>query len=87
MENSNSFQFPASIIDPQKIYDCLTDEQKDALSGYIGAGITQYYKSMMAELDRVEAELKTAKVLLRQQNRIIAGLSLRCQVAVTLPGI
>lgn len=87
MKTPETFRFPASITDPEKIMDCLTDDQQNAVNEYVGAGTAAYYRDMMNELDRVENELAFAKATIRRQHRIIADLLQRFPVIHLARGI
>lgn len=87
MKIPEPFRFPASITDPEKIMDCLTDDQQNAVNEYVGAGIAAYYRDMMNELDRLEKELTYAKATIRQQHRIISDLLQRFPVVHLAGGI
>lgn len=74
MKKQPSFKLPVSITDPEKIINCLSDEQHTALAQYIGQGTSEYYRSMMDELARVEEELQRASALISRQRAAMRNL-------------
>ncbi len=83
----NQFKFPANITDPEKITDCLTDDQVNALTDYMTQGMIEYYQGTMKELARVEAELAHAKAIIKQDRQIISNLLQRFPVVKLTGGI
>ncbi len=83
----NQFKFPATILDPEKIMDAMTDDQQNAVNEYVSAGTIQYYQDMMKELARVEAELAHAKAIIKQDRQIISNLMQRFPVVKLTGGI
>jgi len=68
-----SFKIPVDAT-PDEIIDCMTDEQHHALTLHLTAGVTEYYRSMMDELDRVEADLRRAGELIARQRAAMRNL-------------
>lgn len=87
MEKQPSFKFPESIKDPKEIEDCLSDEQNNILNAYIAQGITEYYQSMMDELDRVENELRRARIQISRQNTAMRNLMSKIPLVKLRSGI
>jgi len=68
-----SFKIPVDAT-PDEIIDCLTSEQHAELSEYLSKGIAEYYKMMMGELSRVEADLRRAGELIARQRAAMRNL-------------
>ena len=85
MKDPKSFRFPASFVDPEKILNCLTDDQQNALTEYVGAGIGAYYSDMMKELTRAEGELARARRIISQQKKVLNEI-LQRSLFIKLPG-
>lgn len=81
------FQFPANITDPEKITDCLTDDQINALTDYMTRGMIEYYQGTMQELARIEEELSHAKDIIKQDRQVISNLMQRFPLVKLTGGI
>ena len=59
---------------PEQIIDCMTSEQHHALTLHLTEGVTEYYRSMVDELDRVEADLRRAGELIARQRAAMRNM-------------
>ncbi|MCK9423981.1 MAG: hypothetical protein M0Q38_15460 [Bacteroidales bacterium] len=87
MEKQPPFKFPESITDPQEILDSLTNDQESALSTYMAQGTREYYQSIMDELDRVENELRRARIQISRQGTAMRNLMSKIPLVKLRSGI
>ncbi len=67
------FKIPVNAT-PDEIIECMTSEQHAELAEYLSKGIAEYYKMMMGELSRVEADLRRAGELIARQRSAMRNL-------------